>query len=159
MIRHATDEDMAFVMHAWVQSYADSDWALICTPKDAEHVRRCEACGASRVRVGKAGGEYWRGHRALIGAIVRRSHLLVAESDADGLLDGFACFEPAATPPVVHYVYVRMSARRKGVAKALLSPISDARRVIYTHRSRGFEQKRAPAHWHFDPYAIFGAAA
>ena len=157
-VRPARAEDMAFVENSWLQSYADSDTALICTPKDEPHTRKCQICGAYRVRTAKAGKEYWNGERALMRALIRRSVLLVKEA-SDGLLDGFACWQQRPDGFFVHYVYVRMSARCKGVAKELLSPLLGEPLVVYTHRSRVVDARRMPKNFRFDPYELYRSIA
>ena len=83
-----------------------------------------------------------------------RSTTLVAQGD-DGLLDGFACFQILEQDGLLlHYVYVRLSARGKGVARSMIEPFAPLL-VIYTHRSRSLDSRRIPKRWQFDPYAAY----
>lgn len=103
-----------------------------------------------------AAEEYWKGHRSLIAALLGVSHTVVDESD--GLLDGFLCTSRRkghGGEPIIHYVYVRLSARGRGVARGLISTIGPADRILYTHRSRRLVQRRLPKGFRYDPYQLY----
>ncbi|HTQ44517.1 MAG TPA: GNAT family N-acetyltransferase [Polyangiaceae bacterium] len=157
VIRPMGAEDRAFVLAAWLRSYGDSESALIATPRDAGHLVTCEACGVSRVAIAngrpKAGREYWHGQSQLVEALLRRATTLVAESVVDGveMLDGFASYE--LSPRIVHFVYVRRSARGRGLARQLVAELDGPGIVTYSHRTRTLSRARLPAHWRYSPYA------
>lgn len=161
ILRDARPEDMSWITHSWLASFADSDTAMLVTPRAAGFGAACAACGAwvPARRHGKSlppVDKYWRGQRALVEQLIRLGRVRVAESD--GLLDGFLAVGDNSAHPsttaVVHYVYTRLSARGCGVAKALVAELGSPTVVIYTHRSRGVRGARLPAGWVYDPYEI-----
>lgn len=161
ILRDARPEDIAWVSHSWVASFADSDTAILATPRSPQFGCECACCGAwlpkkREGHIAAAPDKYWRGQKALVAELLARSRTLVAESD--GLLDGFICIGDNSAPPsnvaVVHYIYVRLSARERGVAKALVAELGSPSVVIYTHRSRGLRGSRLPPGWTFDPFEI-----
>jgi hypothetical protein len=161
-LRRATpDECAGFVAHAWLYSYASSDWALRNTPKDATHTRQCETCGEAQFKskslpsgamVASVGQQYLEGHRALISKLIRSCNVTVAEAE-DGLLDGFVCRDEEQ--PLLHYVYVRESARANGVAKMLVDDLA-SRPTTVTHKGRGIKKARLPRSWRFSEYPLMG---
>lgn len=157
VIRPMGELDEAFVVMSWLRSFGDSDMALNATPHDDAHVERCGHCGAFRVQSTaehvRCGDNYWLGQRKLILRLMARSLTQVSEAP-DGLLDGFACIEWTEPVPIAHYTYVRRSARRKGVARALLAPLLSLPRVLYSHRSRLLDARKLPKAWKYDPYAV-----
>lgn len=156
MIRPAQPEDVPFIASAWLQSYASSPWAELCTPKDERHTTECGSCGHHSLQVSRtnggmtkvhAGEVYWRGQRAIIARLLASANVCVYQNP-DGLLDGFIARDHAS--PVLHYVYVRASARGRGVARALIDDLRTSW-TRYTHRSRSVDGKRVPQQWTFDP--------
>ena len=163
MIRPAKNEDMQWVVHTWLAAFADSDAAMLVTPRDPEHTRRCDVCGQHRILRGAEGrahpgNEYWRGHRRLVELLLTRSAVTIAEAD-DGLLDGFMVHTLSDGVPVVHFLYVRLSARERGVAKALVSTLGPAQRILYTHRPRGLKAARLPKQFVYDHYQLYWSLA
>lgn len=130
MIRPALPEDMRFVRSSWLQSFADSDFARILTPKDVWERR-------------EASNEYYDCQRLIIEVCLDTAAIYV---DADtNMIDGWLVCEPG----LVHYVYVRQSARGRGVARRLLEAagIHASGHVEYTHRSRGLNAAKVPKTW------------
>jgi GNAT superfamily N-acetyltransferase len=73
---------------------------------------------------------------------------LVAQGQ-DGLVDGFAVLE---RPDVLHYLYVRLTARRQGVAMALLDALPRQAIRRYTERvTSKWMVERIPADWTYTP--------
>jgi hypothetical protein len=164
MIRDHKPDDIAFIVSSWLQSFADSDAALLVTPRDSKHTSFCDVCGSYRVSRAtrghdgvraNPGDEYWKGHRRLIESLIESDRTLVYEAD-DGLIDAFMCHLPGS-PPVIHYVYVRLSARGQGRAKALVSTLGAVESIVYTHRSRTLKTSRLPGRgrFHYDPYQLY----
>lgn len=162
MIREARPEDLAFVRSGWLRSYASSDWATLVSPS-SEHTSACRTCGKRSLKTSRSGTGltlrkpsevYWHGQRALIDRLIAQAMVIVAENEIEGLLllDGFVCWEP---PDILHYVYVRDTARRKGIAKELCG-MALVGKVRYTHRARAIVQERIPAGWEFSPYLLMG---
>lgn len=154
MIRPARTDELNFVRKAWIRTYASSEWALLCTPKDDEHTRLCPTCGRRSLRetrsadktISHAGGVYWAGHHALIERLLARCDVSVFEA-RDGMLDGFSVREHNA--PVLHYLYVKPLARGNGLAKELAG---DATRI--SHLGKG---QRPMSGTTYDPYAMMEA--
>jgi|HubBroStandDraft_6_1064221.scaffolds.fasta_scaffold791012_1 GNAT superfamily N-acetyltransferase len=163
MMRPAGASDAAFVASSWLMSYASSDWATLVTPHDAEHVVKCDGCGACRVRAARqghsttwrAGACYWDGQKRLIAGLLATSNVTVMQSDDDGLLDGWIV--RAVDRPVLHYLYVRRSARGRGVARALVADLAEEP-TTFTHWPRGVRAQSLPKGWRFDPYVLMVAA-
>jgi hypothetical protein len=170
-IRLATPDDEAFIAYSWLRSFEQSDQATLCTPHDGTMAKRCDVCGRWSAVRGASSGEYKHGQRRLIAYLMQTSTTLVAEATdvSGGMLDGFACFARGpgelGTPLgqgwepvwVVHFVYVRMSARGQGVARALLADVLDSGnvRVSYTHRTPGIEACRLPRNFKYDPFETY----
>lgn len=132
-LRPGEANDFGFVIDSWIRSYRDSPWARL------------------------AGTCYVAGHDALIKRLMTRSATTVAcyEADPDTIL-GWACTEGR----IVHYVYVKHSLRRKGIARMLLTPYLTRGGVAYTHllpsKPKNDNGLKAPEGWHFDLYALMG---
>ena len=171
LIRAAVEEDLPFIINAWVKSFADSETAMVSTPRDGRYARRCERCNRWVPKQGELSGEYRHGQRRLIMTLLETSKTLIAEATdvKTAMIDGFATYSRGPAPVgqhmgfgwepswVVHYVYVRKSARKRGVARALLAEVLEdpAVRVVYTHRSTGVDGSRLPRNVIFDPYEIY----
>jgi hypothetical protein len=146
MIRAVEPADLAYVRSTWLRSYSESDWAKLCTPPAYWEEQ-------------KHGGQaYYDGQRVLIEALLSQSVVLVAEAD-DGLLDGWVCGWPRTT---LHYLYVRKSAKDKGVAGALCCALElvEGQPVRFSHRAPALRlltqgnAHRTPQRWVFDPYLL-----
>ena len=160
MIRPMRPDEFNFVISNWLRSYAKSDFAMLSTPKSDTRTPVCSGCGRRHVAVVKdedgrfrpqTGPEYWAGHRALVTRLVARCNVSVAENE-DGLLDGFVCREHDR--PVLHYLYVRQSARGRGVARELVADLANVA-TRYSHKGALVDAARLPAGWHFSLYEAF----
>ena len=86
--------------------------------------------------------------------LISRCVVVVAyDEDYPDVIIGFAAFEyDGVTSAVLHYVYVRYTQRGAGVARDMLSLISD-RHIVYTHRTTA-AQKYTTEHsklgWTYD---------
>jgi GNAT superfamily N-acetyltransferase len=162
VIRAAYPEDHGFILNSWLRSYSCSPSALAVTPHDGEkHTKACTACGAHSLRRHQVGGStrfragelYWEAQKDLAQRLLARCN--VAVWDSDGMLDGWVCREWQA--PVLHYVYVRHSARRTGIARALVAELADGP-AEYSHWRTGVFGARLPPSWRYNPYALTRAA-
>jgi GNAT superfamily N-acetyltransferase len=153
------EDERNFVIANWLRSYATSDWALMMTPK-VDNAQPCQGCGRYRVMTERddhgrinpqTGPAYWRGHAALVADLMARCNVSVLENE-DGLLDGFICRDKH--DPVLHYLYVRKSARGTGAARMLAADLV-GQAVTYTHRSPWIRQDRVPPGWRFSLYEAF----
>lgn len=128
-IRLGCPADHAFVVDSWLQSDKSSD------------------------RAQTAGRVYFREQKKLIRLQLARpdSTLRIAHvsEDEDAIL-GWALVQ---LPFVVQYVYVKKTARKLGIARALLADLLD-RDVEYAYRPI-FETIQIPSSWIFNPYRSF----
>ena len=98
------------------------------------------------------GGAGWQ---RLVETLATPLTTLVDENKADDLLDGFLVVEP---PDCIHAVYVRLTARRHGVANRLVLAalealsLQPAHPVRYTWNIRdAWLRAKVPRHWTFCP--------
>jgi hypothetical protein len=85
---------------------------------------------------------------ARIARLLDRSTVLVAE--LEGALLGFCCYEPG----ILHFVYVEMKFRRKGVAHALLVRAEMGDATQYTHWTPLVRQLPVPESWSWDETSL-----
>ena len=113
LLRPAKPIDRGYILEHWVRAHSHT--------AEAFH----------------AGPNYMPGKWAEVETIFDRSQCLVACAASDpAVVLGFAVVEPGAdldAPPIVHYVYVRETNRRDGIAKQLLSPLLKTKGVRYSH--------------------------
>ena len=159
LIRRATADDENMIRASWIRSFASSDMALVATPHTQAHTSVCSACGRHALKKDRidgghiryrAGEVYWKGQAKLVDRLLGTCNVSVAEAQ-DGLVDGFVVRE--LVHPVVHFVYVRHSARGQGVAKALLDDLL-SQPTRFTHWSGGLHASKVPPGWRHDPYAL-----
>lgn len=110
VVRQALDSDAPFIFSSWLKSFRSSDFA--------KHL---------------SNSMYYREHHKLIADILERSQVICAVSDEDeSQIFGWICAETGGPVPVVHYVYVKQTYRRVGIASKLLSLVADGA-FLYTH--------------------------
>ena len=161
VIRLARTEELRFIQSAWMKSYASSDWAKFVTPRDDGHTIECASCGSRRLRqVTKngathytAGPLYWSGHHELVTSLLSSCNVSVV--DTDGVVDAWIVRDTVR--PVLHYLYVRYSARGEGHARQLCEDLIP-QPTRFTHWSRAIVGRRLPPGWQFDPYILARAA-
>jgi hypothetical protein len=140
VIRAPSPDELArWIASSWLRSYNESAWAKICTPPDYWEAE------------GHGGLCYHDGHRRLISSLVARSVVLVSQVDEGPLADGWICGWPVTT---LHYLYVRKSARHRGVARSLCAALElePGKPVRYSHRGPNISHH--PRGWTFDPYLL-----
>lgn len=140
IIRPGAPGDMARVQKDWGLSFATSDFARYCTPREDYERRASEL--------------YWSWQKATMARLLRDAELWVASWSEDTRSVVGWCVLERATPqhlPTVHYVYVGHTYRRHGIAKRLLAPALDAPLVVYTHRSVVARHLPIPPGWTYDP--------
>ena len=142
MIRPAAPDDMRFVTSSWLKSFATSDFARLLTPN--EIWARNESSDA-----------YYDAERIIIGACLERSVTFIAATP--GLIDGWLVCEPG----ILHYVYVRQSARGRGVARSLMvaAGVDGKAEIEYTHRSRGLTAAKVPKMWRYAFWRLLAPAS
>lgn len=124
VLRDGTPDDVAFIFSSWIKSYAASDVARSMDRRvyDAEQ------------------------HDAIEAALARSRVIIACLASAPESIFGYAVVENDHT---LHYVYVKQTYRRLGVARALLGALLDGP-TTYTHRSA--RDITVPKGWVFNPY-------
>ena len=116
-VRDAVADDHGFVVSAWLESYHDG----------------------SKIARRVLFRDYREAQRRIIHRLLRRSVAIVAcDPEATGHLLGFALGERAGNTLVLHYVYVRQTRRRHGVARKLVAELVQrlsTRALVYTHET------------------------
>lgn len=97
---------------------------------------------------------FFKEHHKIIEAILKRSQVMVAhdQDDTDHFF-GFAVYEKHEGCTILHFVFVKDTFRRLGVATKLLADLSEP--FFYTHwtkRGVALLSKRISA---FNPYLLF----
>ena len=103
------DGDFEFILKSWLRAHCHGS-------KEAQ----------------LAGRHYWTHHREIAMRILARAAVLVATWAKDpSVVAGFAVTEAGR----VHFVYVRKSFWRMGIARRLLAGMLSQEGVVYTHRT------------------------
>lgn len=106
VLRPAAKTDRAYVLEHWVRAHAHT--------AEAFH----------------AGPNYLPGAWLTCESILDRSQCLIAcAAKAPEVILGFAVVEAGR---IVHYVFTRENLRRQGIAKQLLTPLSDVKNVRFS---------------------------
>jgi hypothetical protein len=158
-IRPAKPEERNYIRSSWVRSFSSSGLALLATPHTSSHTTCCTTCGKHQLRSDRvdgftryrAGKTYFEGQAKLVERLLDSCNVSVAVLDDAGLVDGWIVRE--LVRPIVHYVYVRHSARKLGVARALVSDLLE-QPARFTHFPSGLQPGRLPAAWTHDPYVL-----
>ena len=102
---------------------------------------------------------YYHQHHKVLEQIIPRSVVLVAcnHEDPDQIL-GWMCAEVVDTAMVVHYVYVKKSFRRFGLAKRLIdtmAKVEDPPAFMATHSNRDIRDTLERHNVIYNPYLLF----
>lgn len=135
--RLARESDLAFVYDNWLDS-----WRL--------------AHAAGTVPMATYRDVYSDAIRRLLARPTCDVIVAYAPGEASGIvdLDGFICSEHTSRGPVIHYVCVRQSQRRQGIARGLVDAagIDRAEFFTYTHRTPVIDRIRARGSLGFGDY-------
>jgi len=140
--RVATPDDVGFLLSSWLESWHDG----------------CPLMRTVRFR------DFKPAARAMAVRLLASSVAMVAcDPDDETAILGYAVGEPRVEGgPLLHYVYVRHSRRRHGLAKALVercrAHIGAPKWAAYTHETyvtRRIDPARKPA---YDPFRAWGVA-
>lgn len=145
-LRAATQEDVPFIKSSWLESYR-----------------------YGRAVRGVPNSIYYAMHDKVSQFLLADGEVTMVVDEADpSVIAGWACYKVEGPMLVLHYVYVRGSWRRKGVATRLLQGIlalSEATLVAYTHDTEAWYRYLGPkrekdylgAAWVYDPYQVMKA--
>jgi GNAT superfamily N-acetyltransferase len=152
LVRHGTSADYPLVFDAILRGLCDN-------PTHAYAHRGGEARygGASPITKHVSRAVVFHEYRRVLEDVLKRAVLLVAESD--GALLGFALMEkpPHAVRTVAHYVYVKASFRRQGIAKQLLAMFGSPDEWEVSHlreETWGWISKRWPGA-RYNPFRVW----
>ncbi len=128
-ITRATNDDLAFVGHSWLQSYAET-----FRPN-----RQCSHCYA----MPDAAYRPWQ--RGRIRSIMGDGAAVFVARDPESMayIHGWLCAARDGDALVLHFAYVKGARRREGVFSGLLAAALDelgGEQLAYTHRTR-FDSK------------------
>lgn len=134
-IRAATEEDVSFIFNSWLKSYRDSQFAKQITNTI-----------------------YFAQQHKLIEKLLETCQVFVAcNSTNPGDLYGYICFEKVDSIYVLHYIYVKHTYRKLGIAKMLAyyTDFCEEMANMYTHASKNSEHLAAKFNSIYCPYIAF----
>jgi GNAT superfamily N-acetyltransferase len=134
-VRSINDNDIGFVFNAWLKSYRDS--------KFAKHIPSMM---------------YFTSHHKVIEKLLLKANtLLVCNDDDPTQIYGFLNYEIVDGIFVIHYVYVKHSFRKFGLASMLLDTAGYKKDVaaLYTHINDTSVKLGFKKNILFNPYLIF----
>src|SRR5688500_4505941 len=149
LVRPAKPSDIPLITSSWLKSF-----------------RGEEAKGKGQTfRPGGFGSEgipnrvFYYYHHKILEALIPNSILLVAclESSPDTIL-GWCCAQVVDTALVLHYVYVKFSFRKFGIAKRLIDTLIESEQppaVFCTHLMPYLKRKVRAMGWMYNPYLLF----
>lgn len=134
-IRRANDEDIPFIFNSWLKSYKAS----------------------GPISKGVVAAIYYENHHKLIQKIAMRATVYVACDKNDPTnIYGFMAGEYIEGILVIHYVYIKHSFRRLGIAKELFNSFNHdtSSASCYTHFTRAIERIAERYNMVYHPYLI-----
>jgi len=133
-MRTPKDEDVSFIFNSWLKSYRSSAFA-----KD-----QCNTV-------------YYDNYKKIVGSIINRSLITVLcnPEDEDHLF-GYVVFEYLPSDNLlVHYIYIKHTYRKAGLAKKLIENIRKSQNPILTSHNTHVCQTTKSIIYIYDPYRAF----
>lgn len=129
-------DERGIIADSWVESF-----------KSSERARLISLGGTSGdpTRSWRPSHEYFEDQNGIVNLLLEEARFVVARDDHD-LVAGFVCWEPWENDVAVHYLYVRLMHRKKGVARLLAAQLPTGA-VLVTHRARGIT--KLPEGWRY----------
>ncbi len=134
-LRGATESDMNFIYNSWLKSYKNS-------------------------LIGKTmtNDVFFTNHKQVISEILNSplTSIVVAVSpeDNDQIL-GFACIETSPSYNVLHYVYVKFTFRKFGIASSIIDGLGGWDRFKFvTHLPKNWKTVSRKHNVHYNPYLV-----
>ncbi len=115
-LRNATDSDVPFIFNSWLKNFRTSPTTL-----------------------GIASPVFYQQHHKVLEGLCKRASLTVACNNTDiGQIYGYLCCEKVEDTLVIHFIYVKETFRRLGVARMLLEAQGWGPKmpIFYTHKTR-----------------------
>lgn len=134
-IRAATEEDISFIFNSWLKSFRDSNFGKQITNTI-----------------------YFAQHHKLIENLLQSCSVFVACNQSNpGELYGYICYEKVDGIFVMHYIYVKHTYRKLGIARLLAnySEFNEDLASMYTHASKNSERLAAKYNMIYCPYISF----
>lgn len=133
-IREATSEDMNFVFSSWLKSYKPSFFSKMVEPTI-----------------------YFENHHKILEKIFKTAKIKIACAKDDiSQIYGYVCSDIVQGVKVIHYVYVKHTFRKLGIAKALVKDAGHDSKVVSctTHLTRIAEIPCAKHNILYHPYLL-----
>lgn len=136
-LRKATRRDIPFITSGWLKSF-----------RNAPFVR------------GVPNTVYYYHHHKLLETLIPRSTVLVAcnAEDTDQLV-GFICYETFKEGVLIHYVYVKQTLRKVGIAKKMFeTAVEGAPLIQYTAKTYpifDMEERLKERGAVYNPYSLY----
>ncbi len=133
-VRPASVDDVPFICSSWLKSYR----------------------GADAVKDVPSRTYYYYQHRVLEELLPRSVTLVACLEDDPNTIVGYLTYEVVDTALVVHWLYLKHTFRRMGIAKELLKLAADAEKppaIFYTHYTRACLW--APKEFSYNPYLVW----
>ena len=133
-LRPPHEEDTNFIFNSWLKSYRSSDFAK----------NQCNAV-------------FFENYKKIVSDIINRSMItMVCSPDDDNHLFGYVVFEYLpGNNLLVHYLYVKHTYRKNGIAKFLLEKIRKSQNPILTSHHTHVCKATKSIIFVYDPYRAF----
>lgn len=133
-LRPAIQEDVPFIFNAWLRSYRTSDFARNIDSKI-----------------------YYSEQHNLIERLLQKSETLVIVSETDSTqIYGFICSTKTDGILTIHYLYVKHSFRKLGLARSLLQVAKHDPSIasVYTHETKTGKKLSKIFNMFYHPYIL-----
>lgn len=138
LIRKAIDVDVPFIFNSWLRSYKESYFAK-----------------------GIAGSIYYTEHHKLIEQLLKSCTVYIACDNSDSSsIFGYICAEEIDGIFVTHFIYVKETYRKLGVATMLVKHFGvtpGEKASIYTHKTKIGHSIAEKKHFIYSPYVAFSS--
>lgn len=133
-LRAPMKDDSAFIYNSWLKSYRNSDFAK----------SQCNTV-------------YYDNHKEVLTALLTRSLVVVACNPGDeNHVFGYLVYEElAGNNTIVHYVYVKHTYRRSGIAKQMLDTVRKSKNPILVSHLTPICKATKSVVYIYDPYKMF----
>lgn len=140
VFRDANENDDGFIYNSWLKSYFDGGiWA--------RHV-------PAQI--------FFDNHKKVVKTLLQNSRVIIACNPSDSSqIFGYSVIEKSYSAPTIHYMYVKLTYRRLGIARALMNEILEhydpSLPVTVSHMTRVLEEIRENKSVIYNPYTAMEA--
>ena len=132
--RAPTVSDKSFIFNSWLKSFRHSPLAKpLCNEV------------------------YFKNHKVIVENILKRSRVLIACNPEDeDQIYGYIVYEPIIDDiTVLHYVYVKFTYRKLGIARTIVEGSIDIKNpILYTHHTETVKRIKDKLDLIYDPYRL-----